>query len=125
MVTLSLAITATAGTIDIPADYPTIQAGIDVAIEGDTVLVHPGTYFETEIGFHGKAILVSSLDPDDSLTVATTVVSGGGSERPFHFQAGEERSSVLAGLTITGGGIRGVAECSAPGVLRRSIAAES
>lgn len=35
-----------AGTINIPADYSTIQAGLNAASEGDTVLVQPGTYYE-------------------------------------------------------------------------------
>ena len=94
---------APATTINIPLDYPTIQAGIDAALDGDTVRVHPGTYFETEIGYNGKAIVVTSLDPDDSLTVAATVVSGSGIGRPFHFRAGEDSTSVLVGVTITEG----------------------
>ena len=32
--------------INVPADQPTIQAGINVASDTDTVLVQPGTYFE-------------------------------------------------------------------------------
>ena len=37
--------------INIPADQPTIQAGIDVAVDGDTVLVQPVTYlYKIEAG---------------------------------------------------------------------------
>ena len=36
-----------ATVINIPADYPTIQQGINVTVYGDTVLVQPGIYIET------------------------------------------------------------------------------
>jgi len=38
--------TIPAATIHVPDDQPTIQAGIDAASSGDTVLVAPGEYFE-------------------------------------------------------------------------------
>ena len=35
-----------ATTINIPADYPTIQEGINASVDGDTVLVADGVYYE-------------------------------------------------------------------------------
>jgi len=48
-----------ASTINVPKDQPTIQAGINAASNGDTVLVAPGKYVEN-INFMGKAITVTS-----------------------------------------------------------------
>ena len=49
-----------ATTINIPGDYPTIQDGIEAASDGDTVLVHPGTFYGA-IDFLGKSIVLGSL----------------------------------------------------------------
>ena len=46
-------------TIRVPGDYPTIQQAIDASINGDTVLVAPGTYKET-FDYKQKAITVKS-----------------------------------------------------------------
>jgi hypothetical protein len=45
---LFLGSSAQAATLHVPAEYPTIQAGIDSAVAGDSVLVAPGTYTETD-----------------------------------------------------------------------------
>src|SRR5258708_6707774 len=37
---------ASASTIHVPADYPTIQAAINAASDGDSILVSDGTYTE-------------------------------------------------------------------------------
>ena len=55
----TLAAPALAATILVPAGQPTIQAAINVANPGDTVLVSAGTYAEF-IDFLGKAITVRS-----------------------------------------------------------------
>jgi hypothetical protein len=85
-------------TIRVPADQPTIQAGIGAAAPGDMVLVAPGTYFE-RINFSGKAIIVTS----EAGPFGTTI-DGGGGGAVVTFNSGEGRGSILAGFTITNGG---------------------
>ena len=94
---------AAATTIHVPADYPTIQEGIDASVDGDTVLIAEGTYFENGIDFLGKAILVIGTDPEDSLVVENTVIDGDAIGSVFYFHSGEDSTSILRGLTIRNG----------------------
>jgi len=93
-----------------PEEYPTIQAAIDDANEGDTVMITPGTYTgpgNGDIDFRGKAITVRSVAPENPQIVAKTVIDCNGSEadphRGFYFHTFERPNSVLDGLTIVGG----------------------
>jgi len=56
---LSIPSFALSAIIEVPKDYTTIQAAINAAMKGDTVLVAPGIYKEN-IAFNGKAITVKS-----------------------------------------------------------------
>jgi len=90
----------------VPSVYPTIQAGIDAAEPGDTVIIAEGTYTgdgNHDLDFGGKAITVRSTEPNDWDVVAATVVDGQYAGRGFYFHSAETASSVLAGLTITNG----------------------
>ncbi len=93
----SFSLTALAKTIHVPADQPTIQAGINAASTGDTVLVSAGTYYEN-INFSGKAITVTSASGP-----AATVINGQQLGPVVTFSTNEGRSSVLSGITITNG----------------------
>ena len=85
-------------TIRVPADQPTIQAGIGAAAPGDIVLVAPGTYFE-RINFSGKAIIVTS-----EAGPSGTIIDGGAGGAVVTFNTGEGRGAVIRGFTITNGG---------------------
>lgn len=89
--------TRAATVIHVPADKPTIQAGINAAIKGDTVLVSPGTYNEN-INFRGKAITVKS-----SAGPKVTIIDGGGVSAVVTFALKETLGSVLRGFTILNG----------------------
>jgi len=95
--------TAEGRVIHIPEDWPDIQTGIEIASDGDTVLVAPGTYLITHpsrrINFEGKAILLTSEKGADS-----TVIDGWEEYGPIvTFESGEDTNSVINGFTITNG----------------------
>jgi hypothetical protein len=92
-----------AHVIHVPGDSTTIQGGIVGASTGDTVMVAPGTYNEYDIDFLGKAITVMGTDPEDSAVVAATIVDANALGRVFKINSSEISSSILTGLTITGG----------------------
>ena len=100
---------AYADRILVPADYVTIQGGIEAASNGDTVLVASGTYFEN-INYRGKAITVASLFIIDGDTnhINSTIIDGSLATNPdsasvVYFINGEDTTSILQGFTITGG----------------------
>ncbi|MHC4498916.1 MAG: right-handed parallel beta-helix repeat-containing protein, partial [Planctomycetota bacterium] len=98
----------------VPREYGTIQAAINAAVDGDTIIIEPGTYTGTgnrDLDFGGKAITVQSTDPEDPCVVGATIIDCNAATRGFYFHNNEDSNSILDGLTITkasggyGGGI--------------------
>ncbi len=83
-------------------DFAVIQEAIDVAQDSDTIVVHPGTYYEN-IRFEGKNITLRSLDPEDEQIVASTVIDGGQNGSVVAFAGTEDETCQLSGFTITNG----------------------
>ena len=81
----------------------TIQDAIDAAVNDyDIVMVPDGTYTGTgnrDLDFHGKIIMVTSVG-----VVENCIVDCEESGRGIHFHTGEDRRSVVRGLTIRNGG---------------------
>ncbi|MDP8269118.1 MAG: PKD domain-containing protein [Candidatus Tenebribacter davisii] len=94
--------------INVPADQPTIQYGIEFAANSDTVLVQPGTYYEN-INYNGKLITVGSLflTTRDTTYISSTIIDGQDNGRVINFTSGENNSSTLYGLTIRNGNANG------------------
>ncbi len=97
--------TSPAAVIHVPGDQPTIQAGIDAAVDGDTVLVADGTGRGTgnrDLNFRGKAITLQSANGPRNC-----IIDAEGNldypRRCVWFSHGEGPGSVLRGFTLTGG----------------------
>jgi len=109
LICLSAAIPCTARIIyvddDGPADFNNIQAAIDDANHGDTIIVADGTYTgpgNRDIDFNGKAITVRSQNGPENC-----IIDCQGSEadphRGFYFNSAEDANSILVDFTICNG----------------------
>ncbi len=107
---ISLSGTASATTFQIPGDAPTIQAGVDAAAVGDTVLLDPGLYIgegNRNIDFGGKDITVRSRDDDPATCIIACQGYWENYQRGFIFQSGETSQARVRGITITDGFVGG------------------
>ncbi|MBN1391804.1 MAG: PQQ-binding-like beta-propeller repeat protein [Sedimentisphaerales bacterium] len=94
-----------AGTITVdddgPADFNNIQAAINAANNGDTIIVADGTYIGSanrNIDFLGKAITVRSQKGTQNC-----IIDAQNAGRGFYFHNNEISNSVIDGFTIKNG----------------------
>jgi parallel beta-helix repeat protein len=102
--TQALAITPTpSGTIRVPEDQPTIQAGIDAARDGDIVLVAPGIHSEN-LTISKKSVTLAShfLTTGDEQFIIDTVIDGN-RQSVIHVTKSAGPDTKIIGLTIQNG----------------------
>ena len=104
---------ASADTLVVPDEYGTIQAAIDAAQDGDTVLVSPGVYTgsgSAVVDMKGKAILLQGIG---DLFDPKPVIDGEGLRTCLVCESGETFETRIRGLEFSngsnisqGGGVR-------------------
>jgi len=95
---------SSATVVHVPSDQPTIQAGVNAAVNGDTILVAPGTYTgddNRDILVSGKQLVIMSSGGADSTIINC---DGGWYEKHggFYIENQETSGSLIHGFTIMG-----------------------
>jgi hypothetical protein len=109
---LAVSLSSLPVTIEVPADFDTIQEAIDAAVDGDVIEVAPRVYSgpgNRDIDFQGKAITVQSAAGPQYTIIdcGGSAAAAVGGHRGFYFHEEEGSDSVLSGFTIRSGRVFG------------------
>lgn len=90
--------------INVPGGYATIQDAINNAVNGDMVIVNPGTYYERII-MNGKNIILCSkfFLTGDTSYITSTIIDGESWGRVITVNSGEDSTCMISGFTIRNG----------------------
>jgi hypothetical protein len=90
-------------TLTVPTQVGTIQHAIDMSIDGDTVLIQPGSY-EEALNVSDREIRIRGSAPKDPAVVAATVINPNNIYYDIvNFISSQQATSILEGVTLTGG----------------------
>ncbi len=102
VLTLAISSSLSATIINVPADSSTIQSALNGAVDGDTVLVQPGAYYENIFWPDVNGIkLISAGDSSN------TIIDGGGNSSVIYMNpstATIDSTTEIRGFKITNGG---------------------
>ena len=87
-------------------DAPTIQAGVDSAAAGDTILVACGTYYEHDIEVTSGRKLISETGEPDCVTIDAQEQG-----RVLYTQGTSDSTTLIKGFTIMNPSPGGVGGC--------------
>lgn len=99
-------------TINVPADYTTIQAAVNAAVAGDVVVLAAGSYKSFSVN---KSITIRSTSPDNPTVVEQTEIFDMGM---VFYAVNLGGGAVLDGLHITAADT-GAVKCTGAGTVRR------
>jgi hypothetical protein len=94
--------------INVPGDYQTIQDAVTAANDGDKIIVDRGVYYGGYLSYAlliDKSVYITSKDPHDPNTVASTIISGNRGVSNWNyigivFRFTTDANTVLNGFTI-------------------------
>ncbi|MFA5831884.1 MAG: right-handed parallel beta-helix repeat-containing protein [Bacteroidota bacterium] len=104
----TLTVSSFSTTLKVPQDYAKIQLAINAAVNGDTILVAEGTYFENLV-INKKIVLGSLFIVDnDTSHIRKTIIDGGSpsnidSSSCIFILAETDTNTVIKGLTLQNG----------------------
>lgn len=96
---LQISLAAQAADLLVPGQFPTIQAAVNAASNGDRILIAPGTYAE-RIAWTDKGLSLIGTDGAGSTIIDARGAAGSGPA--IVAQSGTSRLFVASGLTVRG-----------------------
>lgn len=97
---LLLTFTLSATIINIPADYSTIQEGLDIAVEGDSIVVAEGIYYENISWPETNGIKLIGIDKENC------IIDGSANGSVIHYERWDtihDSTNVIKNFTIQNG----------------------